>query len=186
MFPPNYNQIPLSGNGQPPQARIMTQQPENFSGGIPSAAAAEAARQQQAAAEAQAREGEKRFLALLQQTVDSRLQGFVTFLEQAKERIESLERGLGETMAYVQTLNPQVTGPLTPNEQRVLLLVQSGVMTKDEARQALGLGSATNSSPKTVVTNLAEKKKPGRPSKKVVAVPSVEQTVLDELNGFEN
>lgn len=171
MYPPNYNQIPMP-NGQKPQARVMTQQPEAFSG-PPSVAAAEAARQQQAAAEAQARESERRFMALLQQTVDNRLSGLGTFLDQTRERVESLERGLAETMAFVQTIQPGSGSPLTQNEHRVLLLVQSGVMTRDEARAQLGLGKPP------VVIDLLEKRKPGRPRKE--AVPAVEADVLKEL-----
>ena len=52
MYPPNYNQIPMPPNGQ--QARVMTQNPgEAFTS--QNVAAAEAARQQQAAAQAEAR-----------------------------------------------------------------------------------------------------------------------------------
>lgn len=185
MFPPNYNQIPVP-NGTP-QARVMTQQPEGFS--APSAAAAEAIRQQQAAAEAQARDNEKRFTALLQQTVDNRLQGLATFLEQTKERIESLERGLGETMAYVQTLTPNSGSPLTQNEHRVLLLVQSGIMTREEARQTLGLGPLPEIAfpalkQKTVVP-IESKRKPGRPRKTNSASSSIEADVLKELSDNE-
>lgn len=183
MFPPNYSQIPMPSNGG--NARVMTQQPENFSG-IPPAAVAEAARQQQAAAEAQARDSEKRFLAVLQQTVDNRLQGLGAFLEQSKERIESLERGLAETMAYVQTLTPNSGSPLSPAEHRVLLLVQSQIMTRDEARQVLGLGTSPAAAIVPISAKLhpkaapsAEKRKPGRPRK--ATPPPIEAEVLKEL-----
>lgn len=187
MFPPNYNQIPMPSNGG---ARVMTQQPETFSG-MPSAAAAEAARQQQVAAEAQARDSEKRFMALLQQTVDNRLQGLGTFLEQAKERIESLERGLGELMAYVQTLPAaSAAAPLAPAEQRVLILLQNGLLTPTEAREALGLAgsapdlAAPKASTRVTPAPFGEKRKPGRP-RKAVETPPVEADVLRELSDIE-
>ena len=119
-------------------------------------------------------------MALLQQTVDSRLSGLGPFLDQTKERIESLERGLGETMAYVQTMNANSGSPLTQNESRVLLLVQSGIMTRDEARQQLGLGVAPTSRA-TVTEMVAAKRGPGRPRK----ASSVEQEILKEITAPE-
>ena len=148
----NYINVAPNGGG-----RVMTQQPEGFAGGIPVSHAS-----------GQVSESERKVAALIQQAVDARLRDVNTFLSQTKERIESLEQAFSDVMAHLQSQGQQGTGNgplghiLSRDEQRMLLFLQQGLLSTDEARKVFGLG------PSEIVA--AKAKKVSRPAP-VTAAP---------------